>query len=81
MMMEGLTAALIAFAISVVNLLPPSPFLLLEDMVGDEFSDILRMVNWFIPFGTLVGILEVWLSGILVYYAVQIVLRWVKVIG
>lgn len=80
MMMEGLTAALIAFAIHVVNLLPPSPFLILEDMVEDEFADILEMVNWFIPFGTLVGILEVWLSGVLIYYAVQIVLRWVKVI-
>lgn len=80
MMMEGLTAALIAFAIQVVNLLPPSPFLILEDMVEDEFADILEMVNWFIPFGTLVGILEVWLSGVLIYYAVQIVLRWVKVI-
>lgn len=38
------------------------------------------MVNWFIPIGTFVSILEGWLVCVAVYYAYQIVLRWIKVI-
>ena len=79
--MEGLTSALIEFLVDVVELLPESPFLILDDMIEDEFADILKMVNWFIPFGTLMVILEVWLSAVLVYYVIQIILRWAKVIG
>lgn len=37
-------------------------------------------MNWFVPVGTFVGILETWLAGVAIYYVYQIVLRWVKVI-
>ena len=79
-MFDGLSAALIGFAVSVVNLLPTSPFVALDELGQSEFYDWLQMLNWFIPITTFVGILEGWLLAIGVYYIYQIILRWIKVI-
>lgn len=78
--MGTLSSALIAFAISVLNLLPTSPFVALEGYRDTQFYEILQMVNWFIPVNTFLSILEAWLPCVLVYYGYQVVLRWVKMI-
>lgn len=78
--MGSLSSELIAFVIAVINLLPQSPFLILEQYQGTQFYELLQMVNWFIPVNTFVGILEVWLPAVAIYYGIQIVLRWVKMI-
>lgn len=78
--METLNAALIAFAISVINLFPTSPFVILDELGQSEFYEWLQIMNWFIPVNTFVGILEGWLVCIGIYYIYQIVLRWIKVI-
>lgn len=79
-MFDTLSDTLVSFAQSVLDLLPQSPFLFLEDMSNTEVYDWLKMLNWFIPINSFVGILEVWLSGVLLYYIYQIILRWIKVI-
>ena len=79
-MLDGLTSALVAFAINVINLLPESPFLVLEDLSSSEFYQWLNFLNWFIPINTFVSIFEAWLVGIGIYYVYQVVLRWIKVI-
>lgn len=79
-MFESLTDSLVSFGRSVLDLLPESPFMFLQDMTNTEVYDWLKMLNWFIPINSFIGILEAWLSGILVYYVYQIVLRWIKVI-
>jgi hypothetical protein len=40
----------------------------------------LGMLNWFIPFGTFVGIGASWLTAITIFYAVKVLLRWAKAI-
>lgn len=79
-MLDGLTSVLVAFAINVINLFPESPFLILDELSNSEFYQWLKYLNWFIPINTFVSIFEAWLVGVGLYYAYQIVLRWIKVI-
>ena len=79
-MLDGLTAALVGFAISVLQLLPTSPFVILDELGQSEFYEWLQMLNWFIPINTFVGILEGWLLCVGAYYVYQIIFRWIKVI-
>lgn len=79
-MFEALSDALVGFAVSVVELFPASPFTILDELSNSEVYEWLRMVNWFVPIGTFVGILEAWLTCVAAYYVYQIVLRWIKVI-
>lgn len=80
MVWDALSNALVSFAVGVVELFPTSPFVILNEMSNSEFYEWLQMVNWFIPINTFIGILEIWLSCVAVYYVYQVVLRWVKVI-
>lgn len=80
MIWDSLTDGLISFAITVLELLPESPFVILDTLSRSEFYVWLQYLNWFIPVNTFIGILEAWLVGIGIYYMYQIVLRWVKVI-
>lgn len=79
-MFDSLSDTLVSFAVSVIELFPESPFTILDELSNSEVYEWLRMVNWFIPIGTFVAILESWLICVAVYYVYQIVLRWVKVI-
>lgn len=79
-MWEALTSTLTALALKVINLLPESPFVILDELSRSEFNEWLRILNWFIPVNTFVSILEGWLVAVAIYYVYQIVLRWVKVI-
>ena len=79
-MFDALSDALVDLAVSVIELFPSSPFTILDELSSSEVYEWLRMVNWFVPIGTFVGILEAWLTCVAVYYAYQIVLRWIKVI-
>ncbi len=78
--MDSLTDSLVSFAVSVIELFPTSPFTILNELSNSEFYEWLQMLNWFIPVGTFVSILEGWLTCVAVYYVYQIILRWVKVI-
>ena len=79
-MFDALSDALVDLAVSAIELFPASPFTILDELSSSEVYEWLRMVNWFVPIGTFVGILEAWLTCVAVYYAYQIVLRWIKVI-
>ena len=59
----------------IVSFLPSSPIVYLQTI--PEVEKYLGMVNWFIPIFSLT---EVWLIAIVIYYIVQIALRWIKVI-
>ena len=82
-MVEGifdtLSSALISFCITVINLLPESPFSFLTDY-GAPAALVMSYVNWFIDFGTIIRMLSAWVACILVWYGYQIVLRWIKVV-
>lgn len=59
-----------------VNILPPSPFLVVENIE----IPYLKYLNWVIPIDEIIVITMYWLSAIVVYYIVQVILRWVKII-
>jgi len=63
-----------------LSLLPNSPFLFLQEMSNSPVVQWLAWLNWFIPINTFVAILEAWCSAILVYYVIQIMMRWAKAI-
>lgn len=78
--MDWITSSLITLAISIVELFPTSPFVILDELSSSEVYDWIKMLNWFIPVTSFVGILETWLSCVAIYYVYQVVLRWIKVI-
>ena len=65
-----------AVAESLIGILPTSPFLVFQN-VNIPYLDTL---NWVIPIDVMFSITVYWLSSIAIYYLVQVVLRWVKVI-
>ena len=79
-MWNALSGALVGFAVSVVELFPESPFVVLDELANSEFYTWLKYLNWFIPVNSFLSVLEAWLLGIGIYYIYQIVLRWIKVI-
>ena len=62
----------------VVVLLPDSPFQLLS---YTPISDILPYINYFIPIDFVLSTLVAWGTAITIYYAYQIVLKWVKAVS
>lgn len=62
----------------IINILPKSPITYLESI--PEVEKYLGMVNWFIPIYTMIGLTEAWLTAVAIYYVVQAVLRWAKII-
>lgn len=61
-----------------VSILPKCPLYYLETI--PEIKPYLSMLNWFIPVSTMISIALAWLECVAIYYVVQIILRWVKVI-
>lgn len=68
-----------SFADSLKEVLPTSPFAqFIDDFAGMPY---LSWVNWFIPVGEIITVVQVWLFAIATFYIYSIVLRWVKAIG
>lgn len=63
---------------SVVSLLPASP---LESVYGSLaiVGEGLGWLNWFVPVGTLLGIMTAWLAAIAGYYLYKALLHWIGV--
>lgn len=73
---------LVDFVNAVVSWIPNSPFREFIDSLGTTFgSELLGYLNYFLPISELLFILSTWVNGILVYYVVSIILRWVKAIS
>lgn len=61
-----------------IDVLPGSPINWI--LSNDSINEYVGYLNWFIPVYTFIGILENWLAAVLIYYGVQIVLRWIKAV-
>lgn len=61
----------------VFALLPDSPF---HFELPTQIKEILGYINWVIPFYLVGNTLLVWCSAILIYYAYQTILRWIKAV-
>jgi hypothetical protein len=62
---------------SVLSLLPSSPF----EFSLNVSSEWIKAICWLIPVPVMVAHLEVFLLAVASYYAVRIVLRWMKAVG
>lgn len=63
---------------SFFDLLPQSPVIYLSQT--SQIKTLLGYINWFCPVYLWLSILENWLLAVLLWYAIQIALRWVKAI-
>lgn len=76
-----LKQGMIDVAAELIQKLPESPIVQALGEAGSSPVDAwMPMVNWFVPFRQIVSILAVWSAAVGIYYLVQIILRWVKVI-
>lgn len=62
---------------SVLDVLPDSPFNLIDNSAVSEYMGFL---NWLVPMTEIVAILQLWVVAISTYYVVVVVLRWIKAI-
>lgn len=62
----------------IINLLPNSPFTILDN---SSVTQYLSGLSWFIPFQQIISILEAWLAAIVIYYLYSAIMRWIKVIS
>ena len=60
------------------NFLPRSPFKAIIRRMGN--IPYIDNIAWFIPIDEIILLTMYWTSAILIYYAYQIILRWVKAI-
>ena len=67
-----------SFGDKIVNVLPKSPFR--QYIQAFQELPFLGWLNWFIPFKEITIIFGAWLGCVALFYLVQIVLRWLKVI-
>lgn len=63
---------------AVVGILPTSPFRAYIDV--SLTSEQLSLINWVLPVGQIIAVTQAWLLAIALWYVLQVVLRWVKVI-
>lgn len=75
-LINQLIKALGNIAEMMINILPESPFLIVENIE----IPYLKYLNWVIPVEEMLVILTYWVGAIAIYYIVQVILRWVKVI-
>lgn len=78
--LEQLTGALVSFLLGVIDLLPDSPFLFLEEWTAPA-SVVMSYVNWFIDFPTIVNCATVWVVCCLGWYVYRMILNWVHLAG
>lgn len=80
-MWDSLSNTLVSLGMRIISIFPASPLQpLIADLRNSAVADVLGYVNWFVPVGTMIGILTGWLACIAAYYVYQIILRWIKVI-
>ena len=64
----------------VLNLLPLSPFRNLGiDNTGQQ--TVIGWLNYFVPIADMLALFAAFTVILLAYYALQVVMRWVKVVG
>lgn len=67
-----------SFGHVITNILPKSPFV--DIITESQEFPALGWLNWLLPIGDIIRVFGAWLGALALFYLVQIVLRWVKVI-
>ena len=74
---ESLTDWVNTLLMVVINLLPNSPFQSIT--MPSALSNIIGYINYFIPISEMIIITTAWLTAVLGYYVLKVVLNWLKV--
>lgn len=68
------------FGNTLITLLPASPFHGFLNTISLN-QQYVRYLNWFIPVGTIVTILNAWLLAIAAFYVYKAIAHWIGVIS
>lgn len=63
---------------TVISVLPKSPFVYIEMI--PQVSQVLGVVNYFIPISSMITMAVAWLTCIGSWYIAQAILRWINVV-
>ena len=63
---------------NLIEFLPKCPLYYFESI--PEIKQYLGFLNWFMPISLMISIAVDWLICITIYYVLQVILRWIKVI-
>lgn len=66
-----------AILITLLSVLPDSPFQTIQNIDGG----ILQSINWILPISQAVAHLELYITAVAIYYALRLIMRWVKAAG
>lgn len=74
---DEIICVLMSIVASLVNLLPDSPFQLMDTSMEDVpgFENVMSHVNYFVPVGGMLSILSTYLVSVSVYYLVRVALK------
>jgi len=79
--MIGIINAIISKVGAVISalllLLPDSPF----NFVYGVDNQWVQFMNYILPFSEAVAHLELYISGVIIYYGIRIALKWIKAAG
>lgn len=64
----------------VFDLLDICPFPDIIDSLASNASSGFAWLNWIFPVGGCLGILSAWLTCLALYYAISVLLRWLRAI-
>ena len=63
----------------ILSIFPDSPFQAIT--ANDQVKEVLGWLNYFVPVGEMLAIMQAWLVAIGLYYLWMVIARWVKVLG
>lgn len=78
-MLDWLNELWNSFSSLLLSVLPTSPFAKFVNDLGDV--PYLSWLNWFVPFDDFIIIGASFLAAVGLFYAYQVIARWLKVIG
>lgn len=77
-MLAKIRYILIKLANACVVFLPNSPF---QSFIQEiDKIPFLGYLNYFVPIAQIIAVTQLWITAITLFYAVQLVLRWVRMI-
>lgn len=63
---------------SIISFLPGSPFRGFVNLVTSV--PYLPELNWFVPVSEMIGVLEIWLSAVALYYVYSAIMRFIRLL-
>ena len=76
---EGLTQWVNTLLMAVIAILPDSPFQKITTPAA--VSNVLGYINYILPVSAIVTTTVIWMSAVLGYYVIKVILNWLKAVN